>query len=251
MQILKIYLRKNISKEFIVNQAGEALHSDCINHCLLYAFGECNHKHLDVCNNCNSFLEIFDNIQNNVNEDHQPIIDEYRRKLIYFIGHHARKTYLNAQLKANLAKLGPEEALFIVDYKMRILPKNARETKSEFYGKRGWTLHSVLVYSKDVENEKLKIDAYDHWSDDTKQDAWFTASSLHGVLEVMDPKPKKIIIISDNGPHYHNTELMIILSKWKEWYDVNVNKWIFLEAGEAKTPIDSHHATVNIIFTYL
>ena len=24
----------------------------------------------------------------------------------------------------------------------------------------------------------------------------------HPVLEVMDPKPKKIIIISDNGPHY-------------------------------------------------
>lgn len=133
---------------------------------------------------------------------------------------------------------------------MRILPKNARETKSEFYGKRGWTLHSVLVYSKDVENEKLKINAYDHWSDDTKQDAWFTASSLHAVLEVMDPKPKKIIIISDNGPHYHNTELMIILSKWKEWYDVNINKWIFLEAGEAKTPIDSHHATVNMILPF-
>ena len=44
------------------------------------------------------------------------------------------------------------------------------------------------------ENEKLKIDAYDHWSDDTKQDAWFTASSLHAVLEVMDSKPKKITI---------------------------------------------------------
>jgi hypothetical protein len=149
---LKRYLCKDISKEFIVNQEGEALHSDCISHCLLYAFGECNHKHLDVCNNCNSFFELFDNIQNNVNADHQPIIDEYQKKLIYFMGHHARKTYLNAQLKANLAKLGPEEALFIVDYKMRILPKNARETKSEFYGKRGWTLHSVLVYSKDVEN---------------------------------------------------------------------------------------------------
>ena len=70
LQILKIYLRKDI------NQEGEALHSDCINHCLLYAFGECNHKHLDVCNNCNSFFELFDNIQNNVNADHQPIIDQ-------------------------------------------------------------------------------------------------------------------------------------------------------------------------------
>jgi len=54
---------------------------------------------------------------------------------------------LNAQLNTRLAQLNFEEALFIVDYKMRILPKSARETKADFYGKRGWTLHSVLVYT--------------------------------------------------------------------------------------------------------
>jgi len=70
------------------------------------------------------------------------------------------------------------------------------------------------------------------------------------LLEVLDPKPKKITIISDNGPHYHNTELMIILSKWKELYDVSINRWIFLEAGEAKTLIDFHHAAVNIIYLH-
>jgi hypothetical protein len=119
---------------------------------------------------------------------------------------------LNAQLNTRLAQLNFEEALIIVDYKMRILPKSARETKADFYGKRGWTLHSVLVYTKNKENTNIEINVYDHWSDDTKQDAWFTASSLHAVLEVLDPKPKKITIVSDNGPHYHNTELMIILS---------------------------------------
>ena len=66
----------------------------------------------------------------------------------------------------------------------------------------------------------------------------------------LDKKPKYVTIISDNGGHYHNTELMIILLYWKEWYDICVNKWIFLEAGEAKTIIDSHHAQVRI-FSYL
>ena len=69
--------------------------------------------------------------------------------------------------------------------------------------------------------------------------------------QAREKKLKWIRIISDNGPHYHNTELMIILSKWKEWYDVSINKCIFLEAGEAKTLIDSHHATVNIIYLLL
>ncbi|CAB4408849.1 unnamed protein product [Rhizophagus irregularis] len=38
---------------------------------------------------------------------------------------------------------------------------------------------------------------------------------------------------------------MIILGYWKEWYNVKVNKWVFLEAGEAKTSIDSHHAQIS------
>jgi hypothetical protein len=37
---------------------------------------------------------------------------------------------------------------------------------------------------------------------------------------------------------------MIIMSKWHEWYEIQVKRWIFLEAGEAKTAVDSHHAQV-------
>ncbi|CAB5393610.1 unnamed protein product [Rhizophagus irregularis] len=38
---------------------------------------------------------------------------------------------------------------------------------------------------------------------------------------------------------------MIILSYWKEWYNISIKNWIFLEAGEAKTTIDSHHAQIT------
>jgi hypothetical protein len=31
---------------------------------------------------------------------------------------------------------------------MRILPKSAYEIKEEFFGKRGWTLHTILVFTK-------------------------------------------------------------------------------------------------------
>ena len=72
-------------------------------------------------------------------------LDEYQRRLIAFMSHHARKTYLNAQLPATLAQLNSNEALIIVDYKMRINPKKARETKDEWFGKRGWNLHSILL----------------------------------------------------------------------------------------------------------
>ncbi|RHZ70346.1 hypothetical protein Glove_272g1 [Diversispora epigaea] len=61
---------------------------------------------------------------------------------------------------------------------------------------------------------------------------------------MINPKPLWIKIISDNGGHYHNSELMTIISHWYDWYNVEVRGWIFLEPGEAKTTVDSHHATI-------
>ncbi|RHZ85699.1 hypothetical protein Glove_62g33 [Diversispora epigaea] len=111
--------------------------------------------------------------------------------------------------------LDDNSAIMICDYKMRVLPKSARETKSEFFGKRGWTLHSILIYMRNSEkNTELNISAYDHWSTDTKQDSWFTASSFEAVFDSLEKKPKWICVISDNEP------------------------------GEAKTTIDSHHAAI-------
>ncbi|RIA89366.1 hypothetical protein C1645_824999 [Glomus cerebriforme] len=63
---------------------------------------------------------------------------------------------------------------------------------------------------------------FDHWSTDTKQDAWFTASSFDAVFKILDPKPKWIKIFSDNGSHYHNSELMIIVANWNQWYGINI-----------------------------
>jgi hypothetical protein len=51
--------------------------------------------------------------------------------------HHARKSYLNAQFNAQFSQLDSDGALIIVDYKMKILPKKACETKNEWFEKRG------------------------------------------------------------------------------------------------------------------
>lgn len=38
---------------------------------------------------------------------------------------------------------------------------------------------------------------------------------------------------------------MVIASYWRKWYNLDVRKWQFLEAGEAKTIVDSHHAKLS------
>lgn len=72
-------------------------------------------------------------------------IDKNRSKLQYYWSHQARKVYLNSQFNANLLDLDDEGAIIVVDYKMKILPKSARELKSDFYGKSAFnvSLHQI------------------------------------------------------------------------------------------------------------
>ncbi|RHZ89383.1 hypothetical protein Glove_15g18 [Diversispora epigaea] len=92
---------------------------------------------------------------------------------------------------------------------------------------------------------ELDVRAYDLWSADTKQDAWFTATCFKAVFETIEEKPKWISIISDSGSHYHDSELMAIITHWYYWYQIQVRSWLFLEPGEAKTTIDLHHASIS------
>jgi len=231
-----------------VNSDGRTTHNQCINHCLPFAFDACNEQHTHTCSDCDALFQFFIDIEKNTPNDIHEEIHELRDQIFYYLSHQTRKVYLNAQFNANLLDLDEKGAVMIVDYKMKILPKSARETKNAFFGKKGWTLHSTLVYTRKSDRQ-LDVQAYDHWSADPCQDAWFTASSLHAVIESLEIKPEWITFISDNGPHYHNADLMLILGHWNEWYNITVRKWIFLEAGEAKTSIDSHHAQVCIEFS--
>ncbi|CAB5207494.1 unnamed protein product [Rhizophagus irregularis] len=242
---LKRHLRRDYERELVVNADGTTIHNPCISHCLPYAFGKCSEKHTSRCSECDKFFEFFEFMHLHIMEDQVASLNEIKEHLQYFLAHTTRKIYLNAQFKATLASLDENGALFIVDYKMRILPRSARETKAEFFGKRGWTLHTILVFTKKKDCKELDVRAYDHWSTDTKQDAWFTASSFEAVFEIIKHKPKWIRVISDNGAHYHSSELMAIVAHWNEWYQIEVRDWQFLEPGEAKTTIDSHHAAIS------
>jgi hypothetical protein len=95
-----------------------------------------------------------------------------------FWSHQVRKTYLNTQFNANLLALDEEGAIIVAE---------------------------MLVYTK-TNHHELEIKAFDHWSSDTVQDAFFTASCFETV-------------------------------NWKSWYDVEIRSWTFLEAGEAKTTL--------------
>ncbi|RHZ61185.1 hypothetical protein Glove_349g83 [Diversispora epigaea] len=241
----KRFLKRDYPKHLHIMHDGKVVHDSCINRCLPFAFGNCNEAHTSECGDCNRIFDLFTELRSLFGNEHDTTLKELQEMLEYYLAHLTRKGYLNNQFNANLLQLDNNSVLIIVDFKMRILPRRIRETKQDFYAKRGWALHTVLVYSKNQENKELEIQAFDYWSNDNKQDAWFTASSFDATFNLLDPKPKWVIIMSDNGSHYHCSETMALISKWPEWYNIECKKWCFLEAGEAKTSIDSHHAQIS------
>ena len=55
---------------------------------------------------------------------------------------------------------------------MKVNPRKSHETKQDWFGKRGWSLHTILVIRNlEDDNSQLNIQAFDHWSDDTAQNA--------------------------------------------------------------------------------
>ncbi len=51
------------------------------------------------------------------------------------MAHHIRKTYFNIHIRTNLKEFDAEDIMMIVDYKIKILPTSARETKRNFFKK--------------------------------------------------------------------------------------------------------------------
>ncbi|RHZ51762.1 hypothetical protein Glove_470g6 [Diversispora epigaea] len=167
-QELRRYIRRQYSKELEISLDGVVIHNSCISHCIRYAFGACNLDHPITCSKCENLFHFFDELKDILSEQYSETLDEYKQKLIAWMAHHAHKTYLNIHVRTNLEELDGESAVIIVDYKMKILPQSARETKAEFFDKRGWSLHSVLVYTKNIEQNQMNVQTFDHWSDDTR-----------------------------------------------------------------------------------
>jgi len=129
-------MRREYVKKLEITSLGIPVHKSCICHCLKYSFGICNLQHSEICNNCEELFNFFDLVKTHISDDElHEVLDDYLKKLISWMGHHARKFYLNTHVQVNLDELDEDGAVIIVDYKMRILPHSTRETKSQFLEK--------------------------------------------------------------------------------------------------------------------
>ncbi|CAB5180006.1 unnamed protein product [Rhizophagus irregularis] len=73
---LRLHLRRGFENELSVNENG--MHVDTINHCLLYAFGECNNQHKSRCANCDHLFILMQELITILPENFHETIQESR-----------------------------------------------------------------------------------------------------------------------------------------------------------------------------
>ena len=77
-----------------------------------------------------------------------------------------------------LNSLEPGDAVVIIEYKMKLeLGVRLHECQRDRHGKRGISLHGLLVIAQVDANTKVS-NILDLWSEDTEQDSWFSQSAM-------------------------------------------------------------------------
>ena len=71
---LKRFLKCDYEHHFHVSTNGITLHNVCINHCLLYAFGQCTEQHTHICDECQKIFVLFLEIPDSATDSKHKLI---------------------------------------------------------------------------------------------------------------------------------------------------------------------------------
>lgn len=156
--IIKLKLKTCLKNS--MDTLGHPIHSDIRQHCLKLAFGNCKEEHFESCTDCNKIFTVLNDIEGTTPKLSAKI-NLAKRKFFYFLTHCVRKYYLDKQFEIKKNSIvNTNNALIIQDYKMKILPHSAREVKDQWFGKKGWTLLTMLVITWNFEKASLQVSEY-------------------------------------------------------------------------------------------
>ncbi|XP_022810593.1 uncharacterized protein LOC111347633 isoform X1 [Stylophora pistillata] len=190
-------------------------------------------------------------LQNSTNSTESEKIENYLQESINtqcsYVSHFLRTKHQADFYKFALRHFKPGECVTVMDYKIKLeLGMRTRENQRNWYGKRGISLHGFYVIAQVLPDQR-SAEMIDLWCEDTKQDTWFTQSALDiGFRWLESAFPGfKVYLFSDNGPHHHNTSLLVYLVEVNQCFDVSLVEYNNFEAGEGKTVLHTHFAHIS------
>ena len=243
--ILKGHLLSNFSSELHT-------HTTCAFHCMTWLLNEkaCCKNHNQVCDDCAQRYTIFDDLQGTIFASplsisrkyyYQEQVRKVQQQLDIYIAHLVRGKYQRMQFMEEVDGLKPGKAVVVCDYMMKLLLHKFREPQRDWFGKKGVSVHGSTFFLKSEESREIQVEIHDVFSNgDCTQNWYFTASAFEATFKSFSSRHddvKSLVIWSDNGPHYHNTSIILWLTRLSEICGINIERYSFFEAQKGKTPL--------------
>lgn len=239
---------------------------DCPSHSILHSLGakraSPNERFVLDCSGCKFPFWVIHKIKGIVDDDRpdaNQVLEDATEKFQLFMGHRIR--VVNQQLAINgiLERMknmceisgSSDEAMVILDYKMKFEALYFREKTVEHYGKRGISWHGAMlqyfVFDEELKQGRKEITYFDDVSfGDNLQDSAAVISLIECILirvRKMFPKIKRITLQSDNASCYQSADVLLMIPILSIVHGVRVERFIHTGTQDGKSSLDAHFAT--------
>lgn len=212
------------------------------------------------CNGCKLPFHVIDEIARlaGANEELVEALGRCRAKMHLFMGHRARTVNQQRAIESISKRLKQQredqrfsnEALAVIDFKMKFGALYWREKTVEHYGMRGISWHGTLIHCCTYDDEHHEAVAQRaHFDDislsDNKQDSRAVVSILESLLMRVKeklPQIKFLILQSDNAKCCMSAELALTIPLLSMIHGARATRFIHTETQDGKSLLDARFA---------
>ncbi|XP_062609789.1 uncharacterized protein LOC134271605 [Saccostrea cucullata] len=243
--------------------------SSCSDHCTIYALSDpadtcfssnCDHEHSDTCSYCvltDKLTECIKEAMETVQIPSEDLMEELQHEIVMttkaikdWKAHLLRTVHQDFARSDVLQHLDLNQGLLIMDWAMKFLPVQYRETQSNFFGKRGISWHISCLITQRSDPEATASTLPDHYDLNTfihilenGNQGWFSVAHiimhLLPTLSEQFPNLQEIFLKTDNAGCHHCTPLISFVSQNYCHFPITIKEFNFSEAQSGKDLCDS------------
>jgi len=253
-------------------------------HCFAHAMGHGCEEHHDLeCSQCMSIFKLFEDLRplivvQNQNDLHHVLYEDLPRLAKSFMGHRFRTAHTKQIHAQALQSISETHCVIILDFKQKLFRESGREAQQDWFGKNAFAslhgaailtqqqaTHRIALISQDTPSGRyrkpnskkrtsqrvsteVQVEFIDIYSQDTTQDSIWVMNAVELVslhLSINMPHLISVEIWCDNATCYHNSEFSRFAPLIFQQNGLLLRSMRFFEAGEGKSLLDRHFATVR------
>ncbi|CAB3990326.1 Hypothetical predicted protein, partial [Paramuricea clavata] len=222
----------------------------------------CNHQHDLVCDRCNLFPAVVQELELQVEKARIPHKDKEEMKFVVAQSKkniEAWKAHILRFINQDEARLDILKAvddssvLVVLDWAMKFIPRKYRESQADWFGKRGLSWH-ISVAMKKPPGKTLQTLTLVHVFQKSNQDSLYVLAVIDDVIEKLKtaiPGLKSVSFRQDNAGCYHSAATILGIHQLAIKHNVCV-RMDFCDPQGGKGPCDRKAASIkNHMRSYL